>query len=320
MRPVNHNNPDRFENFGPFPAAEPARRVFNTPVTLGFQPVQPQFLGRNMLVVGQSGSGKTNIVHTAVAAAVCSPDVAVMVIEPENGGSQVAPRWVFASPEHLLLARYANTGPAIDSTLAHLRAIIEDRHHRFQPSMIVHNSDLVPVGNGRDFCPTCAETHPPAIMLVVDAFDAFDGEAGLTQQATSDLAMVMAAGPAMGVSVVATANRAHVQHLPSWMIRRSAIVVGLKTREPEELHYLFRTRLLPQASGPGQGLVQVSGQPVAPFYPVYTRPDDISAAAGFGAMLRPELDVREADLGGEEFHRCWDAPEMQQLLKAARGR
>jgi hypothetical protein len=301
----------RFEDFGTFPAPAPARRLFHSPATLGFHPTQVKLPTRNMVVVGEHGAGKTNLLQSVISAAVSSPDAAVTVVDMEAGA--LAFPWLAGSPDHLVLDRVAANGPAALSVFNHHIAVAQSRQARLRRAMILHNLDRVPTGNGRDLCGTCGEVHPPHLVLAVSDF------AGLPDDAREALGMIVRMSRGFGISVAFGSLRCAPDFLPSWALRATSVQIGLKMSQPrDESRYLFNGDYVP-VEMPGQGLIRVDGGPVMPFYPFLNESSNIKETAQFAAMFRPEMGDEEADLGGEDYARRWDTPDVQQMVKAARG-
>lgn len=302
----------RFEQFGPFTGTAPVQRSYNTPTTLGFHPTQVNLASRNMVVVGQRGAGKTNLLQTVIANAVCSPDAAVTVVDTEMGALAVP--WLHGSPDHLVLDRVAISDADALSVFTHHIELAKARKQHFFQSMLAHNADRVPTGNGRDFCSTCGEIHPPHLVVVVNDI----GE--LSTDAQQKLELLFRLARPFGISVAAGVLRATSDVLPSRLLRATSVQVGLRMSQPDaEAAYLFGVGDFVTVQLPGQGLIRVDGGQVQPFYPILTSLSDIKETAAFAATIRPELDEQEAGVGGEAYERRWDAPGVYEWVKRVRG-
>ncbi|MGI5356184.1 hypothetical protein ACQI4E_12880 [Streptomyces sp. CA-252508] len=258
------------------------------------------------LVVGPTGSGKTNMVHTILAGFARATDVLTWVIDL-NAGSAGLP-WV----------RPALTGdgegmrPGVDwlaadydEALLMLDAAVRIAKHRkmaYQDLMSQANTDLLPVS-----------AQIPQIMLVIDE--------GAEILASSDRQMrrlaekileVIRIARAMGLRTVLTALGATGSVLGNLMIRREAKVrVALTGGETEgmDLGKQFpgsRGLRVDQAPYKGSGFMGTPESPAALFKSWRILPNQIRDIVAATSDRHPVLDAVSAKAAGPDYARRWD--------------
>lgn len=262
------------------------------------------------LVVGPTGSGKTNMVHVILASFARATDVLTWVIDL-NAGSAGLP-WVRPA----LDSQGQTTGgmrPGIDwlagtydEAVLMLDAAVKVAKHRkmaYQDLLSQANTDLLPVSSAI-----------PQVMLVIDE--------GAEILASNDPQMRKLAGKileviriarAMGIRTVLTALGATGSVLGNLMIRREAKVrVALTGGETEgmDLSKLFpgsRGLRVDQAPYKGSGFMGTPESPAALFKNWRILPNQIRDIVTATSGRHPVLDATSAQAAGASYARRWDA-------------
>ncbi|MFJ4693601.1 hypothetical protein [Streptomyces sp. NPDC088766] len=264
------------------------------------------------LVVGPTGSGKTNMVHTILAGFARAEDVLTWVIDL-NAGSAGLP-WVLPALNGQLTREDGKpVRPGIDwlagtydEAVLMLDAAVKvakQRKMAYQDLLAQANTDLLPVSR-----------QIPQIMLVIDE--------GAEILASSDRAMrklaekileVIRIARAMGVRTVLTALGATGAVLGNLMIRREAKVrVALTGGETEgmDLGKMFpgtRGLRVDQAPYKGAGFMGTPESPAALFKAWRILPNQIRDIIAATSDRHPHLDTVSATAAGPEYARRWDA-------------
>lgn len=264
------------------------------------------------LVVGPTGSGKTNMVHTILAGFARAEDVLTWVIDL-NAGSAGLP-WVLpALKGEIETPEGKAVRPGIDwlaGTYDEAMAMLEtavrvakQRKMGYQDLLAKANTDLLPISR-----------KIPQIMLVIDE--------GAEILASSDRAMrklaekileVIRIARAMGVRTVLTALGATGAVLGNLMIRREAKVrVALTGGETEgmDLGKMFpgsRGLRVDQAPFKGAGFMGTPESPAALFKAWRILPNQIREITAATSERHPRLDDVSAKAAGPDYARRWDA-------------
>ncbi|QDN99831.1 hypothetical protein FNV65_29745 [Streptomyces sp. S1A1-8] len=264
------------------------------------------------LVVGPTGSGKTNMVHTILAGFARAEDVLTWVIDL-NAGSAGLP-WVLpALNGEIETPEGKAVRPGIDwlaGTYDEAMAMLEtavrvakQRKMGYQDLLAKANTDLLPISR-----------KIPQIMLVIDE--------GAEILASSDRAMrklaekileVIRIARAMGVRTVLTALGATGAVLGNLMIRREAKVrVALTGGETEgmDLGKMFpgsRGLRVDQAPFKGAGFMGTPESPAALFKAWRILPNQIREITAATSERHPRLDDVSAKAAGPAYARRWDA-------------
>ncbi|MFF8905967.1 hypothetical protein [Streptomyces olivaceoviridis] len=271
------------------------------------------------LVVGPTGSGKTNMLHGILAGFARADDLLTFVIDL-NAGSAGLP-WVLPA----LKGELQNTDgkpvrPGIDwlagtyeEALLMLDAVLAIGSHRkkaYQDLLSKANTDLLPIS-----------TEIPQIMLVVD-----EGAEILvsTDRQMKELAKkileVIRMLRAMGIRTVLTALGATGSVLGNLMIRREAKVrVALTGGETEgmDLGKLFPGRRglrVEQAPYKGAGFMGTPESPAALFKAWRILPNQIRDITVATSDRHPRLDEVSAKAAGPAYARRWDANRTAWML------
>ncbi|WP_326651570.1 hypothetical protein [Streptomyces sp. NBC_01750] len=261
------------------------------------------------LVVGPTGSGKTNMVHVILAGLARATDVLTWVIDL-NAGSAGLP-WVLPALNHQPEAGQAPLRPGVDwlaasyeEALLMLDTAVRVAKHRkmaYQDLMSRANTDLLPVS-----------AKIPQIMLVID-----EGAEILTsndknmRELAKKILEVIRIARAMGVRTVLTALGATGSVLGNLMIRREAKVrVALTGGETEgmDLGKMFpssRGLKTDQAPYKGAGFMGTPESPVALFKNWRILPNQIRDIVAATSERHPALDQPSASAAGPGYAHRW---------------
>ncbi|MET9886050.1 hypothetical protein ABZZ20_23505 [Streptomyces sp. NPDC006430] len=259
------------------------------------------------LVVGPTGSGKTNMVHVILAGFARATDMLTWVIDL-NAGSAGLP-WVRPAMEG---GQGQPVRPGVDwlaSTHDEAMLMLEAalriglyRKRAYQDLMSKANTDLLPVS-----------AQIPQIMIVIDegAEILTSGDPEMRKLAKKILEVIRMLR-AMGIRTVLTALGATGSVLGNLMIRREAKVrVALTGGETEgmDLSKLFpggRGLRVEQAPHKGTGFMGTPESPVALFGTWRILPNQIRDIVHATSDRHPRLDDISAKAAGPDYARRWD--------------
>ncbi|MFD8456863.1 hypothetical protein [Streptomyces antimycoticus] len=263
------------------------------------------------LVVGPTGSGKTNMVHAILAGFARAEDMLTWVIDL-NAGSAGLP-WVLPvlngeihAPEGTtvrpgvdwLAGTYDEAVTMLDAAVR----VAKQRKMGYQDLLARANTDLLPISPAI-----------PQIMLVIDE--------GAEILASTDRQMrklgekileVIRIARAMGLRTVLTALGATGSVLGNLMIRREAKVrVALTGGETEgmDLSKMFpgtRGLRVDQAPYKGSGFMGTPESPTALFKTWRVLPNQIRDIIAATSDRHPTLDTLSAKAAGPAYARRWD--------------
>ncbi|MFK0214946.1 hypothetical protein [Streptomyces sp. NPDC090298] len=259
------------------------------------------------LVVGPTGSGKTNMVHTILAGFARTTDVLTWVIDL-NAGSAGLP-WVRPA----LTGNGQGMRPGVDwlastheEAALMLDAAVRIAKHRkmaYQDLMSKANTDLLPIS-----------AQIPQIEIVIDEgaeiLTAMDRPSKLL--ATKILEVIRIAR-AMGIRTVLTALGATGSVLGNLMIRREGKVrVALTGGETEgmDLGKQFpgsRGLRVDQAPYKGSGFIGTPESPAGLFKSWRILPNQIRDIVAATSDRHPTLDTVSAKAAGPDYARRWDS-------------
>ncbi|MGW5634832.1 hypothetical protein [Streptomyces sp. NPDC003832] len=264
------------------------------------------------LVVGPTGSGKTNMVHTILAGFARAVDVLTWVIDL-NAGSAGLP-WVRPALSGQLRRHDGKpVRPGVDwlagtydEALTMLDTAVRIAKHRktaYQDLLARANTDLLPVS-----------AQIPQIMLVVDegAEILVSTDRDMRKLGEKILEVIRIAR-AMGVRTVLTALGATGSVLGNLMIRREGKVrVALTGGETEgmDLSKMFpgtRGLRVDQAPYKGAGFLGTPESPAGLFKAWRILPNQIREITAATSDRRPVLDAVSAKAAGPAYARRWDA-------------
>ncbi|MCX4575906.1 hypothetical protein OHB41_22475 [Streptomyces sp. NBC_01571] len=264
------------------------------------------------LIVGPTGSGKTNMVHAILAGFARAEDILTWVIDL-NAGSAGLP-WVLPALNGELVREDGKpVRPGVDwlagtydealTMLDTAVRVAKQRKMGYQALLSKANTDLLPVSR-----------KIPQIMLVIDE--------GAEILASTDRAVrklgekileVIRIARAMGVRTVLTALGATGSVLSNLMIRREAKVrVALTGGETEgmDLSKMFpgsRGLRVDQAPHKGAGFMSTPESPAALFKGWRILPNQIRDITAATSDRHPTLDDVSAKAAGPAYARRWDA-------------
>ncbi|MER5447788.1 hypothetical protein ABT065_19540 [Streptomyces sp. NPDC002764] len=264
------------------------------------------------LVVGPTGSGKTNMVHDILAAFTRADDVLTWVIDL-NAGSAGLP-WVLPALNgeletadgkpvrpgvDWLAASYEEAVLMLDAALA----IGLHRKRAYQDLLAKANTDLLPISS-----------KIPQIMLVIDeGAEILVSTDRQMKQLAKKILEVIRMLRAMGVRTVLTALGATGSVLGNLMIRREGKVrVALTGGETEgmDLGKMFPGRRglrVEQAPYKGSGFMGTPESPAALFKAWRILPNQIREITIATSDRHPRLDDVSAKAAGAAYARRWNA-------------
>ncbi|WP_328735335.1 hypothetical protein [Streptomyces bobili] len=271
------------------------------------------------LVVGPTGSGKTNMVHTILAGFARAEDVLTWVIDL-NAGSAGLP-WVLPALNGEIVREDGKAvRPGVDwlagtydEAVLMLDAAVKvakQRKMAYQDLLSKANTDLLPIS-----------PQIPQIELVIDegAEILASSDRELRKLAEKILEVIRIAR-AMGVRTVLTALGATGSVLGNLMIRREAKVrVALTGGETEgmDLGKMFPGRRglrVEQAPYKGAGFMGTPESPAALFKAWRILPNQIREITVATSDRHPRLDDVSARAAGPAYTRRWDADRTAWML------
>ncbi|MEV5267142.1 hypothetical protein [Streptomyces werraensis] len=264
------------------------------------------------LVVGPTGSGKTNMVHTILAGFARAEDVLTWVIDL-NAGSAGLP-WVLPAlngeidgtdgkPVRPGVDWLAGTYDEALLMLETAVRVAKQRKMGYQELLARANTDLLPVG-----------PRIPQIMLVIDeGAEILASTDRQMRKLAEKILEVIRIARAMGLRTVLTALGATSSVLGNLMIRREAKVrVALTGGETEgmDLGKMFpgtRGLRVDQAPYKGSGFMGTPESPAALFKAWRILPNQIREIIAATSDRHPVLDDVSARAAGPAYARRWDA-------------
>lgn len=264
------------------------------------------------LVVGPTGSGKTNMVHTILAGFARAQDVLTWVIDL-NAGSAGLP-WVLPALNGELTTEDGKpVRPGVDwlassyeEAVLMLDAALAIGLHRkkaYQDLLAKANTDLLPISS-----------KIPQILLVIDeGAEILVSTDRQMKQLAKKILEVIRMLRAMGIRTVLTALGATGSVLGNLMIRREGKVrVALTGGETEgmDLGKMFPGRRglrVDQAPYKGSGFMGTPESPAALFKSWRILPNQIRDITVATSDRHPRLDDVSAKAAGPAYARRWDA-------------
>ncbi|BAC71931.1 hypothetical protein Save01_05969 [Streptomyces avermitilis] len=264
------------------------------------------------LIVGPTGSGKTNMVHAILAGFARAEDVLTWVIDL-NAGSAGLP-WVLPALNGQIVREDGKpVRPGIDwlagtfdEAMTMLDAAVrvaKQRKMGYQALLSKANTDLLPIS-----------AKIPQIMLVIDeGAEILVSPDRQVRKLGEKILEVIRIARAMGVRTVLTALGATGSVLSNLMIRREAKVrVALTGSETEgmDLSKMFpgsRGLRVDQAPYKGAGFMGTPESPAALFKAWRILPNQIREITAATSDRHPRLDDVSAKAAGPAYARRWDA-------------
>ncbi|WP_217234955.1 hypothetical protein [Streptomyces sp. AC555_RSS877] len=264
------------------------------------------------LIVGPTGSGKTNMVHAILAGFARADDVLTWVIDL-NAGSAGLP-WVLPALNGQIVREDGKpVRPGIDwlagtfdeamTMLDTAVRVAKQRKMGYQDLLSKANTDLLPIS-----------PRIPQIMLVIDeGAEILASPDRQIRKLGEKILEVIRIARAMGVRTVLTALGATGSVLSNLMIRREAKVrVALTGGETEgmDLSKMFpgtRGLRVDQAPHKGAGFMGTPESPAALFKAWRILPNQIREIIAATSDRHPVLDDVSAKAAGPAYARRWDA-------------
>jgi hypothetical protein len=274
------------------------------------------------LIVGPTGSGKTNMVHSILAGFARADDILTWVIDL-NAGSAGLP-WVLpALNGEIDTAGGQAVRPGIDwlagtyeeamTMLETAVAVAKQRKMGYQDVLARANTDLLPIS-----------AKIPQIMLVIDeGAEILASPDRQVRKLGEKILEVIRIARAMGIRTVLTALGATGSVLSNLMIRREAKVrVALTGGETEgmDLSKMFpgsRGLRVEQAPHKGAGFMGTPESPAALFKAWRILPNQIREIIAATSDRHPVLDDISARAAGPAYARRWDSERTAWMREQA---
>ncbi|MEU6572132.1 hypothetical protein [Streptomyces parvulus] len=274
------------------------------------------------LIVGPTGSGKTNMVHSILAGFARADDILTWVIDL-NAGSAGLP-WVLpalngeiSSPDgkavrpgiDWLAGTYDEAMTMLDTAVK----VAKQRKMGYQDVLSRANTDLLPIS-----------AKVPQIMLVIDeGAEILASPDRQVRKLGEKILEVIRIARAMGIRTVLTALGATGSVLSNLMIRREAKVrVALTGGEKEgmDLSKMFpgsRGLRVEQAPHKGAGFMGTPESPAALFKAWRILPNQIREIIAATSERHPTLDTVSAKAAGPAYARRWDSERIAWMREQA---
>ncbi|MFJ5914329.1 hypothetical protein ACIQFW_00820 [Streptomyces ardesiacus] len=264
------------------------------------------------LIVGPTGSGKTNMVHSILAGFARADDILTWVIDL-NAGSAGLP-WVLPAlngeigapdgkPVRPGIDWLAGTYDEAMTMLDVAVRVAKQRKMGYQGVLSRANTDLLPIS-----------AKVPQIMLVIDeGAEILASPDRHVRKLGEKILEVIRIARAMGIRTVLTALGATGSVLSNLMIRREAKVrVALTGGEKEgmDLSKMFpgsRGLRVEQAPHKGAGFMGTPESPAALFKAWRILPNQIREIIAATSERHPTLDTVSAKAAGPAYARRWDS-------------
>ncbi|MFD5582231.1 hypothetical protein ACFWII_00275 [Streptomyces sp. NPDC127063] len=276
------------------------------------------------LIVGPTGSGKTNLVHSILAGFARAEDMLTWVIDL-NAGSAGLP-WVLPAlngevktedgkPVRPGIDWLAGTFDEAMTMLDTAVQVAKQRKMGYQDVLARANTDLLPIS-----------AKIPQIMLVIDeGAEILASPDRQIRKLGEKILEVIRIARAMGIRTVLTALGATGSVLSNLMIRREAKVrVALTGGETEgmDLSKMFpgsRGLRVEQAPYKGSGFLGTPESPAALFKAWRILPNQIREIIAATSDRHPVLDDVSAKAAGPAYARRWDADRTAWMRDQAPG-
>ncbi|MGX1311753.1 transposase [Streptomyces calvus] len=274
------------------------------------------------LIVGPTGSGKTNLVHSILAGFARAGDILTWVIDL-NAGSAGLP-WVLPAlngevkgedgkPVRPGIDWLAGTFDEAMTMLDTAVRVAKQRKMGYQDVLARANTDLLPIS-----------AKIPQIMLVIDeGAEILASPDRQVRKLGEKILEVIRIARAMGIRTVLTALGATGSVLSNLMIRREAKVrIALTGGETEgmDLSKMFpgsRGLRVDQAPYKGAGFMGTPESPAALFKAWRILPNQIREIIAATSDRHPVLDDISTKAAGPAYARRWDADRIAWMQDQA---
>lgn len=260
----------------------------------------------SMLVVGQRGSGKTNLLNVMIANQCRMVDSITWVIDLNGGG--LALKWMRAwhaagRPGRPPVDWVADTPAKAAELAAALVRIAKARKTGYQDREIAANDDKLPV-----------DCEVPEIRVINDEgaeiFSTRSRRVEILKQIAGDLIQTLEIARAAAVNETTSGLRATQDVLSDpQIIKQSVFKAAMKVAHDSELNYFFgynHGASVDDAPYPGCALVQDGdGQAAHPLKVYRLKPDRILDIVKATADRHPELDELSRKAAGEVYEQRW---------------
>jgi hypothetical protein len=283
--------------------------------------IGPFFRESSAFVWGQKGSGKTVTIFDIIAGGVQCTDCLVWVIDL-NGGSAAAPflqSWYDGEVDRPCVDWVATTMAEVVDMATVGREIALDRKVYYRNLKRNADVNLMPVGNGTEGQP------PPEILIVIDEGKTILSPKNVdedTRAAQAALMEIMDLARDAAVNIVFSGLRATADVADPAFKAGTAIRIGMRVRDSQELAYGFGDYNLDPDEAPYQGsgfvCVGYEESSIQVFKAYYLSPHRIEVIGQKVTEWRPYLDARGLVVAGDIYadrwrrtaHRIWpDPPE-----------
>ncbi|MFJ6066559.1 hypothetical protein ACIQHU_26385 [Streptomyces tendae] len=269
------------------------------------QPEGPVNRQASMLLVGQRGSGKTNLMHVMVTNNCRTTDSISWVIDLNGGG--LALKWMRAwhaagRPGRPPIDWVADTPEKAQAMAAALVRIAKARKVGYQDREIAANDDKLPV-----------DAEVPEIRVFNDEgaeiFSTRSRRNETLRSIADDLVQTLEIARAAAVNLTTSGLRATQDVLSDpQILKQSTFKAGMKVADDAELNYFFgynHNASTEDAPYPGCALVRDGDGQVHPLKVYRLQPAQILDIVKATADRHPELDEQSRRAAGEAYEQRW---------------
>lgn len=259
----------------------------------------------SMLVVGQRGSGKTNLLNVMIANQCRMVDSLTWVIDLNGGG--LALKWMRAwaaagKPGRPPIDWVADTPEKARGMAAALVRVAKARKVGYQDREIAANDDKLPV-----------DQEVPEIRVLNDEgaeiFSTRSRRNDTLRAIADDLIQTLEIARAAAVNETTSGLRATQDVLADpQILKQSTFKAGMKVADDSELNYFFgynHNASAEDAPYPGCALVRDGDSQVHPLKIYRMRPSQILDIVKATAGRHPELDDLSRRAAGEAYEQRW---------------
>ncbi|MEU5596842.1 hypothetical protein [Streptomyces sp. NPDC020298] len=281
----------------------------NEPAPLGIlrdgTPEGPVNRQASMLIVGQRGSGKTNLMNVMVANQCRTVDSLTWVIDLNGGG--LALKWMRAwaaagKPGRPPIDWVADTPEKAHAMAAALVRVAKARKVGYQDREIAANDDKLPVDH-----------EVPEIRVFNDegaeVFSTRSRRDETLRGIADNLIQTLEIARAAAVNETTSGLRATQDVLADpQILKQSTFKAGMKVADDSELNYFFgyhHNASAEDAPYPGCALVRDGDSQVHPLKVYRMRPSQILDIVKATADRHPELDELSRRAAGEAYEQRW---------------